>query len=326
LKKHEHLVEEIQDLLDLGMNNFQIAKKLGTYRNNIVRIIDYYDLDVYVPFNDPEDRSHLYQNFEWLWEEDILYEYMYKAFEEPVYIERSEDNLCVSLYVREKYGNLFEYMAVNDYVPLMFNIFVECTHCDTFHNISEFYRSNRDHMGITCKKLQAKYIKNYHSRNSGVVSSNNSKRRIRQYSLPFEPVPQIPFTRCALTLNKQYTIDHFIALNTGHGGNYFENYMPLELGLNSSKNDKNPFKWITFRNINRSLFEQEVERLSQLNKLTPDEYRQFVYWCYDNRRSVDEIKRDQRHSIEIWREAVGKQFPLPRYVYEVGFLNESEVS
>lgn len=328
MSKYDEYVEDVQRLMDEGGNFNSIAVKLGLHRMTVVRIVEKHGLEVYVPFDEDEDRLHLYQNFEWLWEEDVLEAYMYDAFDRPIYIKKSQDTYTVSVYLKNNYGTLFDYLRLRNYIPLAFNVNIECSYCNEFHNISDFYRCNKSFMGVACKKSQYNRSRRYTSENPGISRSNNYRRRSTQYNLPFESIKEFPFSSCALTGEKDYSIDHFIAISTGHGGSYLENYMPLSKSLNSSKNDKNPFNWIMFRGIDKGLLGLEVVRLSQLNRITVEEYRQFVYWCYSNKRNIDEIKRDPRHSIEIWREATGKHFPLPRYVYEVGFLseNESEVS
>ncbi|WP_280525631.1 hypothetical protein [Peribacillus butanolivorans] len=32
-----------------------------------------------------------------------------------------------------------------------------------------------------------------------------------------------------------------------------------------------------------------------------NEFRSFVYWCFENKRDIDEIKADERRSVDIWR-------------------------
>jgi hypothetical protein len=65
--------------------------------------------------------------------------------------------------------------------------------------------------------------------------------------------------------------------------------------------------------------------LAAQNNLTPQEYREFYDWCFANPRTVDEIKRDQRHSLEIWREATGRTFELPGWTKTYYMSEESGV-
>lgn len=103
--------------------------------------------------------------------------------------------------------------------------------------------------------------------------------------------------------------DHFISLATGHGGTYAANMIGLVGYLNLSKGDRNPFEWIqTRKDADKAKFDALVKRLADANGLTVDEYREFVYWCYDNPRSDEQIKADNEYygykkpSIEIWQE------------------------
>jgi hypothetical protein len=312
-----------QSLLDSGVSKNKVADMMGVHHSKICRLVERGVLEIYVAFDEEvltSIDSYCFEN------EDAIQKYMYEAYESPIFIDRSENNYRLSRYIKTNFGNIFNYLEKEDYLPLISNINVQCKNCNEYHNLEDFYIDKHNFMGVYCKKLQKRRNQKFFKENPEKIREYNFRRRSMKAMLPFEQIYERFFTECCLTGLETFSVDHFIALNTGHGGSYVENYIPLNGNLNSSKGDKNPFKCIMFRDLNRGLFNLEVVRLAQLNRLTPDEYRQFVYWCYDNKRDIDEIKRDQRHSIEIWREAVGKQFPLPRYVYEVGFLNESEVS
>jgi hypothetical protein len=52
--------------------------------------------------------------------------------------------------------------------------------------------------------------------------------------------------------------------------------------------------------IDLKRFNQVVQYLSELNGLTTFEYEEFVYWCYENTRTVEEFEKDNRESIQIW--------------------------
>ncbi|WP_298833990.1 hypothetical protein [uncultured Planococcus sp.] len=77
--------------------------------------------------------------------------------------------------------------------------------------------------------------------------------------------------------------------------------VPLNATLNESKHARNPFEWITEQDIALlPKFEAVIEYLSGINGLTSSEYRDYVYWCFDNRRSIDEVLADKRYSVDIW--------------------------
>jgi hypothetical protein len=318
-------LEEAQCLLDSGLSRTKVADSLDIHHSKICRLIERGVLEEYIAFDEFDYEVKEVEILSDFQDEDLLDKYLYDAFDGDIYIQKGAREYSLSRYIKKHHGDILKFLKRREYVHLTDNIHIECQNCKTYHKLSDFYPDGHNFMGVHCKKLHNDRIKRFFSENPNKTADYNFRRRSAEHALPYENDTTL-FNVCAITGSYKFSIDHFIALNTGHGGSYFENYMPLSRELNSSKNNKNPFKWVSFRNIDRRSFNLEVARLSMLNRLTPDEYRQFVYWCYDNKRDIDEIKRDQRHSIEIWREAVGKQFPLPRYVYDVGFLNESEVS
>lgn len=114
--------------------------------------------------------------------------------------------------------------------------------------------------------------------------------------------------RCALTGCETIHQDHAIPIATGHGGSIYGNIYPLRGDLNQSKNDENIFEWFEANRqrfkLSKDRFNRLIEWLANANGLTVDEYRDFVYWCHANPRSIDEIEADKRPSIEIWRESL----------------------
>lgn len=110
--------------------------------------------------------------------------------------------------------------------------------------------------------------------------------------------------KCCLTGETDgIQIDHFVAIDTGHCGTYEGNMIPLTRNLNSSKSNKNPFVWIGKQAEEVQLeFEKVVKVLAEENGLTPNDFRGFVNWCYDNPRSEDDIKFSGKfNSIDVWK-------------------------
>ena len=103
---------------------------------------------------------------------------------------------------------------------------------------------------------------------------------------------------CALT-GDRYDIhqDHVIPLSTGHGGTIFENIIPLRGDLNTSKNRSNIFDWFTKNkehfNLDKRRFDELIEYLADINDMTTKEYEEYVRWCHDNPRTIDEIKAEE---------------------------------
>jgi hypothetical protein len=122
-------------------------------------------------------------------------------------------------------------------------------------------------------------------------------RRARKRSLPYDysithsELMYDIFGGCALTGDRfNLHDDHFIAISTGHGGAFIGNMIPLSASLNESKGAQNPFEWIKTRDdVDMTKFDKTVRYLAQLNGMSVDEYREYVYYCYDNPRKIAEV-------------------------------------
>jgi hypothetical protein len=133
------------------------------------------------------------------------------------------------------------------------------------------------------------------------VNVNMSRRRARKANLPdtliteeYAQTLEYFDNACALTGETDgIAKEHAIPLAIGHGGTVFENCYPLRADLNASKGDSNIFEWFE---ANRQRFELSQERFDKLiawlasaNAMTVEEYRDYVYWCHANPRSIDEL-------------------------------------
>ena len=176
----------------------------------------------------------------------------------------------------------------------------ECKYCHKERN-KRLYHANKERYA----EVKREYIRNNPSYRRS--QKHRKKARIRNLTnnwtkADLESVKRHFNHRCPLTGSEDIHFDHFIPLSIGHGGSYVGNMIPLDGVLNASKCASNPFEWIKTRNdIEVNKFNKVVEYLAELNGLTPNEFRSFVYWCFENKRSIDEIKSDTRSSIEIWR-------------------------
>jgi len=315
----------------MGHPKSRVAIILGVHHSKIIRLIDIgYLFDDYVPFDEEEDRVHLYQNFEWLYEEDVLEDMLYKAFDgTSVIIDRGlPDMVGVGNYVRETYGNLFGYIKQRDFTRVIDNFYVKCTKCKEVDGLNNWYEDSSKGWGLyyECKNCRGVINTDYFDRNPDKVFAGNNRRREMSDSLPGDYVEWDWVSvmgeydwRCSLSgVIADVTVDHFIPINSGHGGTYVGNLIPLSRSLNCSKKARNPFKWFETYLVSDKVcsenWQHVVSYLARENGLTTQEYRLFVDWCFDNQRTVDEVKADPRYSIEIWREATGRQFPLPSYV------------
>jgi hypothetical protein len=159
--------------------------------------------------------------------------------------------------------------------------------------------------------------KQYHYQKYGIrrmiTMKNKDIRKILLQQLPSdlteEDVQKLKRQRCAISQKNSYdvTVDHFIPISWGHGGNLKGNVYPLDKTLNRTKSSMNPFRWVK-RNqvkdkVNMRLWDQLIEDLADQYCLTVREFTRYVNWCEANKRDVDQVLKDQRTSIEIWRES-----------------------
>lgn len=342
MKNDSQFIDLVQELSDSGIKRNKIAKELGVHHSKIDRIFNRGMIEEYTPFDEEVDRAHLSQNFEWLYEEDKLEEILYKAYDGKFILkyDNDEDRIVLGRYVREKYGSLKVYFQQKGFTRVMGNVLITCSICTKVHSLKNWYEAKRDIWGLLrecpdCRTYRsAKYIKE----NPDKLFEHNLKRRETVEALPIiygkeawvAKMSEYSW-RCSFSLEEgKLAMDHVIPVATGHGGTYAGNLIPLEKSVNSSKNDSNIFEWFGATRqrfeLSQERFDQTIGRLASANALTVAEYREFVYWCHENKRTVDEIKADQRHSVEIWREAVGKAFPLPRYTQEPRSIYENNES
>jgi hypothetical protein len=111
---------------------------------------------------------------------------------------------------------------------------------------------------------------------------------------------------CALSgTTDDVTMDHFIPIEWGHGGEYIGNIFFLNRKLNASKSSKNPFNWIksvsTSEIIDMSYWSELVVRLAADNGLNITDFKHYVDWCEKNKRSIAQLNDDNTPSLKLWR-------------------------
>lgn len=296
-------IEKVQSLLDAGNSMNKTAAILTVHHSKINRLLNRGLIEIYTAF-DEDDASHLYQNFEWLWEEDKLEQICDKAFDcLHVNINESleENYLAIGKYTRDVYGDLFRYLEEKNKSILSKLIYKECKKCGESIQIGNFYKHMNQMFGIDtqCKSCCSKYFKNYCKENPEFMKFHLNKRRARKRNLPDDltkkqiaEMMNLFDYSCAITGSKlNLHLDHVIPLAVGHGGTTYGNMIPLRADLNFSKNDSNIFEWFE---ANRQRFELSQERFDNLiawlasaNAMTVEEYRDHVYWCHANPRDID---------------------------------------
>lgn len=149
----------------------------------------------------------------------------------------------------------------------------------------------------------------YRKNNKDSIRVSEQNRLARKIKLPntltnvdLKDIHESFGGKCAISGEVAEALDHFISLSIGHGGTTKENIIPLSTSINSSKQARNPFEWAEsyISEQHRNNFHKVVEYLADLNGLTVDKYREFVFWCFENKREVDEITDDTRDSLALW--------------------------
>jgi len=117
------------------------------------------------------------------------------------------------------------------------------------------------------------------------------KRRTIVKSLPFdftyekrEELMNYYNHSCALTGSKDIHLDHVIPLCLEVVGSVFSNMLPLSAELNLDKKDKNVFEWVKTRpEIDQDRFNVVMTEVAERNSMTLDEYKAFVYDCFEKK-------------------------------------------
>lgn len=97
--------------------------------------------------------------------------------------------------------------------------------------------------------------------------------------------------KCALTgKDVPLHMDHVIPLAVGHGGTTKSNMLPIWRRINTSKGTKNIFEWYKESGerfgVIPGKFDEAIKYLADLNGMTVDEYREYVYRCHENPNDI----------------------------------------
>lgn len=178
----------------------------------------------------------------------------------------------------------------------------DCIECERKRNLQYFYDHREERRQYEIKynrenreKLNDKQRK-WYKENPDKVAKNNHRRRARKLSLPDDFTSEEmrgiydEFGGCALTGDEKVQWDHVIPLCTGYGGTTVKNMIPLRADLNLSKNDGNIFEWFARNKERFSLceikFNNLIDYLANKNGMSVEDYRSFVYGCFENKREV----------------------------------------
>src|SRR5699024_2915067 len=146
--------------------------------------------------------------------------------------------------------------------------------------------------------------------NKDSVSVRNAKYRALKACLPYSlsegdvsKISKYFSGGCSITGEKEdLHLDHVIPIAVGHGGTIYENMIPLRADLNLSKSDRNIFDWFADNRerfgLEQRKFDELIEYLADINNMTKKEYEEYVRWCHDNPRTLDEIKSEETDNGE----------------------------
>lgn len=149
------------------------------------------------------------------------------------------------------------------------------------------------------------YLRDHRENNRRMYQLYVQRRRARRALLPntlTESQQAEVFAHfnggCALTgTSEDIHFDHVIPLATGYGGTIYENMIPLRGDLNTSKSTRCIFDWFYEEKerfeLSQRNFDNLIEYLAGINDMTVEEYEEYVRWCHDNPRSIDEIKAEK---------------------------------
>jgi len=170
--------------------------------------------------------------------------------------------------------------------------------------ITEYRRKYRQEN----KEGLAERMRKYKQENKEGDQINCARRRARKRQLPDDlTLEQRNATlehfgnSCALTgYTEGIHLDHVIPVSVGHGGTIEQNMIPLRADLNISKSARCIFDWFydvkDHFKLPQTKFDELIKYLADINGMTADEYEDYVRWCHDNPRVIDETILDETES------------------------------
>lgn len=181
-------------------------------------------------------------------------------------------------------------------------------------NILRFIENENENLRNEIKKLKSKKLeedkivskeetdtllldKNYYEKEMDRILSGDFKTRKEEWGKALNKFGN----KCPITGSLDVVVGYMIPLSLGHGGTVKENIFPLDRKLALSKGDKNFFTWLLSERLPENKTRSLIDYFSEMNFLTPIEYENFVFWCYENPRDLEEINEgDLNSSIKKW--------------------------
>ncbi|WP_078390704.1 hypothetical protein [Shouchella patagoniensis] len=202
-----------------------------------------------------------------------------------------------------------------------------CTFCEEIKDSSQFsyHLKTVDSLTTICKVCSGEYSRSSYEINREHYQMMQAVRRARIAVLPdevsekeYRQVVESVFNgKCALTGEvADLSVDHAIPFSVGHVGSTLYNMYPLNRRLNSSKFSANIFEWVKRPHVMPLIcserFDKLIRYLASQAGLTMKDYREFTYWCFENPRTIDEVKASgDVDSLFLWDQSKnGQHTPL----------------
>lgn len=169
-------------------------------------------------------------------------------------------------------------------------------------------RANETRMRSYYNNIEAEHARNneWKRNNRDKCNAHKANRKAMKHALPYTTSADTWLDvimeyncKCAITGKDVFDLEHFIPLSWGHGGSLKNNIYPMDSSLNSSKSNKNPYKWYKqqLKGKQRTAFEKVIHNLAKENGMTNAEFRKYVYWCEKNKRTVEEVLADNEKGL-----------------------------
>lgn len=158
-------------------------------------------------------------------------------------------------------------------------------------NNQEYFKEYSKRYRIENAEKEAKRLHEHYIKNKERYTMNTNKRRAMLKSLPNTLTNEDwnnilkDFNNCCALSNssERISMEHFIPVSSGFGGTTKGNVYPMNLSLNISKSDKNPFEWIKTQpeEYQDNFYNVLVPYLAGQNNMSLEEFTKYVYSCFE---------------------------------------------
>ena len=206
-----------------------------------------------------------------------------------VLIVREDVPSYISVYIKSNYESLIGWARHESPYIYREGLKVYCGDCLKYRPVSEYPTKDNGSMGLdyVCKDCFNHSIKPYTLKRRSLLK----KSEFNFGKSEMERVLSVFGGGCALTGSKENIHwDHVIPVTTGYGATTIKNMIPLRGDINISKKDSNFFDWFKLKgrkfSISKRKFNEVVRYLANVNGMSVESYREYVYWCHNNPKDL----------------------------------------